>query len=224
MASSPKLDEVADAVAEHGLVVLGSFAGSDLAPLELDSLVLVGAAGSAIWPGFVQSAEYLDRNPDPLDRWSRRIGDQVAAGLGARSLYPFDEDPPLPFLRWAAMAGSSAQSRLGMFIHDEFGLWHAYRFALGFSESVDQAPPNPRTGLSQTCIDCETVACLDACPVDAFAPDGFGADVCRDYLRADSTCDCMEGGCLARRACPEAVAFVYQPAHARFHMEAFVGA
>lgn len=210
------IESASDAVSEHGLIVLGSVADNE------GSLVLVGSAGSSIWPAFTQSREYLDGKADPMDRWSKRVGDQVAARLGAQALYPFGENPPLPFLRWAEAAGVSARSRLGMFIHKEFGLWHAYRFALRFGQA--ETPSQARFDLAQECVDCETVACLSACPVDAFSPEGLAVDTCREYLSTDLACGCMERGCLARRACPEAVAFTYQPAHARFHMEAFLGA
>ena len=219
-------------LAPYGLEILGELGPIDLAKTSSASgryerIVLIGAAGSSIWAAFGDSDEYHDGQADPLDRWSRRIGAEIAEKLGATALYPFEMDPPLPFLRWAAAAGRSAPSRIGMFIHDDYGLWHAYRFALAFDSgsSVGAAAAPP---LSQLCVDCSSQACLSACPVDAFTygSEGSKFDVvaCRDYLFADPQCDCIAAGCLARRACPVATEFVYEPDHARFHMEAFVGA
>jgi hypothetical protein len=34
----------------------------------------------------------------------------------------------------------------------------------------------------------------------------------------------MSGGCLARRACPVGREYAYDPAQARFHMQAFLAA
>jgi hypothetical protein len=48
----------------HGLVILGL----------LPDAVLVGNAGSSCWRHFELSAEFMDGQPHPMDRWSRRIG------------------------------------------------------------------------------------------------------------------------------------------------------
>ena len=50
-------------------------------PVDKPELVLVGNIGSSYWPIFSQSTEYLDGEADPLDRWSRRVANVIAAEL-----------------------------------------------------------------------------------------------------------------------------------------------
>ena len=78
------------------------------------TLVLLGWTGGRQWPAFAASAEAQDRQPHPLDRWSRRLVDAAAAALGAAgldavALYLFGRSaaPQLPTLgalrrRWRA--------------------------------------------------------------------------------------------------------------------------
>jgi hypothetical protein len=47
------------------------------------ALALVGNIGSSYWPVFSQSREFLDGEADPLDRWSRRVAEAIAAELNA---------------------------------------------------------------------------------------------------------------------------------------------
>ncbi len=221
------LEQIAGKVAEYGLTILGSFNVSDeMVPAfsgggRPHSMALIGAAGSSMWPVFSSSPEYRSGLPDPLDRWSRRIGDGVARHLGAEAVYPFGADPPLPFLRWAAMARASQPSRIGLFIHRDFGLWHAYRFALMLPESMSRQDDVPMGNL---CAECASQACVSACPVDAFGRGAFDIQACAAHLMGNPGCDCTSDGCLSRRACPVAVEFRYLPPHARFHMRAFVEA
>jgi hypothetical protein len=210
-----------------GLALLGSFipVGADNVPDLKDGrsarrLLLIGNGGSSFWQKFSHSPEYRDNNPDPLDRWSRRTGMQLARKLGGIALFPFDGPPYLPFQSWAKKTAQIAPSRISMVMHARFGLWHAYRFAL--------ALPDLQTGSAQgqiftsPCMDCEDQPCLKACPVDAFSGDGFGAGQCIKYLAQDAETTCRRLGCEARRSCPVGKDFIYQPSHAQFHMDAFV--
>jgi ferredoxin len=200
----------------HGLLVRGAF--------EADGgcLVLVGNAGSALWSVFEKSAEYRDERPDPLDRWSRRIGDSVAGSLGAQAIYPFEGPPYPPFLRWAALAEPVSVSPISIYIHPEYGLWHAYRFALRFDEPLTgQAAFEGEVSPCETCVE---KPCLQACPVRAFSTGSYEVEECMSYLTADEQSACRQGGCAARRACPEGLAYRYEPDHAKFHMEAFIRA
>ena len=64
------------------------------------------------------------------------VGD-LARDLDARAVYPFDMDPPWPFLTWARAANAGHISPLGLNIHPAYGLWHAYRAALLFPVAFD---------------------------------------------------------------------------------------
>ncbi len=218
-----------------GLVVIGSLPVTDrdrltdLAddlPLELagkltvGQLLLVGNGGSTFWPVFSRSPEFTDGRADPLDRWSRRVGNQLATDLGGRAIFPFEGPPYPPFLAWAARTGKAVSSRLSLYIHERFGLWHAYRFALAIP-SIDEESA-PCAEFKSPCLSCEDKPCLEACPVNAFGGPSYRVDLCMDYLRSDADSACRQLGCASRRACPVGKVFTYLPEHARFHMTAFV--
>ena len=184
------------------------------------SLLLAGNGGASFWPLFRRSTEFADGLADPLDRWSKRVGEDIAKTLGGRAIFPFEGPPYPPFLAWADKTGRSVQSRLSLFMHERFGLWHAYRFALALPEPLDPSPRESR--FESPCLTCADKPCLKVCPVDAFAGPSYRADLCFDYLRSHSNSDCRQLGCESRRACPVGKAFTYVPEQAGFHMDAFV--
>lgn len=215
-----------DLLEPHGLIFGGVLDEQEIEELPAGDkeiyarqLILVGNAGSAIWRPFVDSPEYRDSMTDPMDRWSRRIGEDLAQHLGGRAIFPWEGPPYPPFLEWARKAGQSFPSPVSLFVHPEYGLWQAWRFALVL--------PQPLTGIAQArddqspCVNCPQ-PCLEACPVDAFSSEGYRVDQCVEYLRSDERSACREQGCAARRACPAGKAFSYEPDHARFHMDAFL--
>lgn len=222
------LDAIREALQRHGLHVLGVVPAW---PGEIESacddetvktLILAGNAGSSIWPVFSLSPESQDGLPDPLDRWSRRVGDQLADALGLRVFYPFGGPPHHPFQRWAARAAGVQPSPLRLQIHPEFGLWHAYRFALASTAPLP-VKRHPGADDPSACLACAGQPCLQACPVHAF-DGGYDADACRSHLRALPGSACATEGCAARHACPVAGEYRYLPEHARFHMRAFTDA
>ncbi len=219
------LAPIVAAVEERGLVARGAFALDESdRRLDLDgvnAIVLVGAAGARGWSAFAGSPEARDGLADPLDRWSRRVIGALAAALGARPLYPFGGPPYLPFQRWAMRAEAVHVSPLGMLIHPDYGLWHSYRGALAFAQPI-AIPPVARR--ANPCETCATRPCLSACPVSAFTTEGYDVAACAAHLRKLEGSACMEGGCLARRACPGGAGHAQQPAQARFHMRAFLSA
>ena len=220
------LSDLKELLKPHGLILRGVLAGSEVEEIhaagdefKARQLVLVGNAGSAIWRPFNESPEFSDALANPLDRWSRRIGEDIAGQLGGRVIFPWEGPPYPPFLAWARASGQVFPSPVSMFVHREYGLWHAYRFALALPGSlggIEHVPP-----AVSPCITCPQ-PCLAACPVDAFDSDGYQVDLCVDYLRADEKSACRERGCAARRVCPVGRAFSYEANHAQFHMAAFL--
>jgi len=211
----------------HGLILLGimQVSGLDGVPDIARSrparqLLLIGNGGSSFWPAFSHSAEFQDGLADPLDRWSKRVGTDLAASLDGRAIFPFDGPPYPPFLSWAGKTGQVVPSPISMFIHAKFGLWHAYRFALALSEPQDGFPAEAQ--FRSPCLDCKDQPCLKACPVSAFTNNSYQVDQCMDYLVSDTETACRRLGCEARRACPVGSEYSYMPAHAKFHMDAFV--
>jgi len=185
------------------------------------SIALVGNIGSSYWPVFSQSCEYRDGKPDPLDRWSRRVAEQVAKAIGASAIYPFEGPPYYPFLQWAKRAEPLSQSPMGLMIHPNYGLWHAYRFGLLLSEA--KAPDTPGISVESPCLSCDGQPCLHSCPVDAFSNGGYDVDSCAAYLKQEPQALCHQQGCLARLACPVGEAYRYEPAQHTFHLRAFLG-
>ena len=188
---------------------------------------MAGVVGSAFWPIFKASSFFQDGLPDPLDRWSRDIGTDLASRWGGVALFPFDGPPYHPFQQWATRAEPLQSSPLMLRIHPEFGLWHAYRFALALPavlpDDLAVTPQVPTMAQPDLCLTCDGQPCLSACPVQAFTGTTYQLDACAAHLHSADGGDCMQSGCLARRACPVGREHIYQPEHAAFHMRAFAG-
>jgi hypothetical protein len=182
------------------------------------TLVLLGWTGGRQWPAFALSDEANDGEPHPLDRWTRRLIGAAATTLAALDLYPFGGPPYLDFLGWAARAEPVARSPIGLLIHPKWGLWHAYRGALGFRERLeltDIAAGDP------PCHSCADKPCLSTCPVSAFRVDGYDVAACARHVNSTEGLACLTQGCAARRACPVQPAEPYPEAQGAFHMSAF---
>lgn len=215
--------DVAAALDAQGLLLRGGFhAGdSDGLPEGAGTVLMVGNAGPALWRVFAQAPEARDGAPDGLDRWTRRVIGDLAERFRARPVLPFDGPPYAPFQRWAQRAEPVAPSPIGILIHPDYGLWHAYRGALVFAEQLDLPPADDRP---RPCDSCPDMPCLNTCPVDAFTPAGYDVAACAGHIAGVQGQDCVDGGCLARRACPVGLGYRYDGAQARWHMRAFLGA
>jgi epoxyqueuosine reductase QueG len=209
---------ILNAIRRAGFTPLGWFApgAHDGVPGEARFVILIGNAGPAMFRRFAR-----DRDPrrDALDDWSREVIGNLARDLDARALFPFDK-PPHPFLTWARRGGAGHVSPLGLNIHPQYGLWHAYRAALLFPVAFDLPAPSAGAHPCETCLG---KPCLTACPVNAFTPGSYAVETCVDHVASDSAGMCLTG-CLARRACPVGQAYIYEPEQARFHMDAFLAA
>ncbi len=214
---------IGERIAASGLAWRGAFhpAAEDLAPAGTGTLVLVGFTGNREWPAFASSPEASDEASDPLDRWSRRVIGGLALELDATALFPFGGPPFLPFQRWAQKAEPVAPSPLGILIHPDWGLWHAYRGALAFGERLDLPPPDMR---ASPCDSCDGKPCLSACPVDAFSSAGYDVPACVGHISSPVGENCMSFGCQARRACPVGAEYRHTPGQAHFHIAAFLKA
>lgn len=227
------------ALAPHGLRVRGGLIpqGSDGLPLLPEGrgaavIWMVGQVGSECWKAFSSSTFFDDEQPDPMDRWSKSIGNALAKRWGGLALYPSDGPPYFPFQQWAKRAAPLRVSPLMLQIHPEYGLWHAYRFALLLPalHAADLQAVSHSTKLADAdadadtdvCLACDGQPCLSACPVDAFAGATLDVAACAAYLHGLEGPACVQAGCQARRACPVGAAFSYVPEHAEFHMAAFV--
>jgi hypothetical protein len=217
--------EIVEAFAGTGLLVRGGFAaaadeelppGADGTPAG--AVVLLGNAGTEMWPRFAAGRE---DEPDPLDAWTQRTVDPRAAALGVRAIYP-NHRPYQPFQRWAMRAEPVAPSPIGLLIHPDHGLWHAYRAAL----LLDRAPADlpAREDRPSPCLTCEGRPCLPACPVRAHTDHGFDVDACTGHLRAGGEPRCLELGCRSRDGCPVGRPSRFGDDQVRFHLAAFLRA
>jgi hypothetical protein len=191
-----------------------------LAPPDMDSvgfMILIGNAGPDMFRRF---ARERDVQTASMDDWTRQVVDPLASSLGARAVYPFDL-PPQPFLTWARAARAGHVSPLGLNIHADYGLWHAYRAALLFPVAFD-IPARRET--DHPCESCSEKPCLTACPVSAFDGARYDVQRCGVQVLSDAGQDCAQHGCKARLACPVGRSYVYQPEQMTFHMRAFQAA
>jgi hypothetical protein len=215
-------DNLGAALKPHGLRLSGGFAPGpqdDVPPLDdarpARTLYLVGHAGPAMWAAFSRSAPADDH---PLDRWSRQVLDDVAGRFGGLALLPGDGPPWLPFQRWAQAGDAVYPSPIGLLIHPEYGLWHGYRGALAFAESLPLPIRDPRPS---PCESCAQRPCLSTCPAGAFGPEGYDVPACTGHLALPAGADCLQTGCRARRACPVGRDYHYPADQAALHMAAF---
>ena len=220
-------DEIRAAVEAEGFILRGGFhpADDDAVPafspgVACKTLLLIGNAGSDMWRRFSSSPESrLDK--DPLNAFSRRIVENLAQTFGAIPMFPFTGPPYLPFIDWAQRAESVWPSPIGPLIHPEYGLWHAYRGALGFPGVI---PLPARPAAERPCDTCADKPCLHTCPVGAFSQRGYDVPGCIAHISTPSGNACFEAACLARRACPVGTAYAYVPDQAAFHTRAFLDA
>lgn len=230
------LADLAAALRDRGLALRGAFhpdAARDAIRLpdgrSAGTLALAGQAGPGLWARF--GRERRDE-PDPLDAWAARALAAVADATGAHVVLPQEGPPFAPFQQWARRAEPVFPSPLGILIHPEYGLWHAYRGALLFAERLAADPQTTPIGVDpeSPCATCAAQPCLSACPVGAYAPprpDGavrYDDALCAGHVASPAGAACREGGCLARQACPVGRVHAYGADQQRFHLAAFLAA
>lgn len=224
--------EIASSLAAHGLILRGgfSFSDNDEAPAgpsgrPARSVLLVGQAGAAPWAYFqAWLSGRADRPKDPLDTWAREVIGAAAEKFGARAVSPSDR-PYMPFQQWAMRAEGLKPSPLGILMHPEYGLWHAYRGALLFDDAniFGPSPAGVADKPVHLCDSCPEKPCMKACPVGAHAGGGFAYEDCLAHVRGPDGGACRDDGCLDRNACPFGTAHRYPIAVQAFHMRAFAG-
>ncbi len=180
------------------------------------SIYLLGPHEPGFWQAFTSTPEYNDGEPDPLDRWSKRVIGALALDWGGRAIFPSDGPPYPPFLDWAKKSGRAWISPVGLMVHDVAGLWLSFRGAVEVPETLalPQQPGKP-------CDTCAGQPCQSACPVNAMSADNYDVGKCHDWLNQPRGVDCMQQGCAIRRACPISRTYGRVEAQSAFHMKAF---
>lgn len=232
MGNSPvDAEELQARLEEHGLKLWGA---TDLAvddcPVGEESrkgmvAALVGNAGPSMWRSFDASDEKIDGNPDPLDRWTRKVVTKIGDEAGLVSRFPSDK-PWWPFQRISARVMGLKQSPLGILIHPEYGLWHAFRALLLVEPETEIVShlkglsPDPEAVI-HPCDSCMDKPCISACPVDAFGSIGaarIDRGRCLSHVVSGATPHCLDMGCYSRSACPVGKEWRYGDAQLKFHM------
>ncbi len=111
-------------------------------------------------------------------------------------------------------------SPLGILVHPEYGLWHAYRGALLFDAEISiQAPQE----VIHLCDLCPGKPCLKSCPVDAYSQDGFRlSGLSRSCARPFRRALPHAAAALTATLCPYGTAYRYPADEQAFHMAAFM--
>ena len=200
-----------------GLTILGELqvTDDDPVPKEAQSILLLGPDEPNFWKIFKESDEFKDRKANPLDRWSKRIIDNIAVKNDCSPLYPFGGQPYKPFFSWALRSGTVWSSPVHLAIHKDRGLFVSFRGALAINQirKMDQRFKNP-------CTKCPA-PCLSACPVNAFTESGYDVAKCKEHISGVDSRNCKSLGCNTRRACPVG-ANLRNFEQSLFHMENFL--
>ena len=200
-----------------GLIILGELevTDTDPVPIEAQSILLLGPDEPNFWEIFKESEEFNDLKANPLDRWSKRVIDNIAWQNKCTALYPFGGEPYQPFFSWALRSGSVWSSPVHLAVHKDKGLFVSFRGALAINQSKknNQSFENP-------CTKCPA-PCLSACPVDAFTEVGYDVVTCKDHISSLDSSNCKSLGCNTRRACPVG-ANLRSFEQSSFHMEKFL--
>ena len=214
-----RLETIRTAAGEEGLALTGWFhpGPDDKAPDGAETMLLFGYGGPALWAAFTASPEAADGGAHGLDRWSKRVITALADKFGGAALFPFGGPPYQPFIRWTYAGEPIHQSKLGMSIHPERGLWSGWRGAIALTERLNL----PEIAASDHPCDPCPAPCRSACPVGAFTDAGYDAAACRGHLNSPAGASCRAAGCLARRACPVGRGFAQSAEQAAFHLDAF---
>lgn len=198
------------------LTVMGALAARPEDGIGTGTLALLGPAEPGFWEHVTASSEFRDGNPDPIDRWSRRIVTALARDLGGTAYFPFGDCQVRPFVSWALRSGRAWQSPVMLLVHDSAGLMVSYRGAILLPQPHDPEPPRPRP-----CDACADKPCLSACPAGALTAEGYDVAACHAYLDTEPGRTNLLKGCAVRRACPVSQAYGRSEEQSAFHMKHF---
>ena len=182
----------------QGLRISGIVAPSadDNLPDWATAIALISPREPEFWSHFCGSPEWHDGQNDPVDRWSKRVLDEIAAQNDGVAYFPFGGAPFYPFYSWAIRSGAFCASPIAFLADGTAGLFTSFRGAIALRDApeVELAPP--------PCSSCEAKPCVAACPASALTVEGYDVAACHGYLSGKDGADCLNRGCRVRRACP----------------------
>ncbi len=201
---------------QHGLTVLGGFHPANDSWFEdCQTVLMIGPDEPRFWPHFITQPEYLGGQSDAMDRYSKRVLNQIAKDLDGLVFFPSDGPPYPPFIQWALRSGCH-QSPVGLLVHGQAGLFASFRGALALKDHINIPAPE-----GTPCPSCTTQPCRTACPIGALTPEGYDVAACKAYVRSPLGKPCRSG-CKVRLSCPVSQKFGRVEAQSEFHMKAFL--
>lgn len=208
--------------AGHHLFVSGAL------HLAAETLFLLSPCEPGFWAHVSAQPEFIDKAPDPLDRWSHRVISALAAGAGGRAFFPFGGPPHSPFFGWMQQSGWFFASPVHLLVHPHMGLWASVRGAIALP-GLHPLPPVPL----HPCTDCPA-PCTDACPAGALTRARYDVPACHAYLhqrpavaakaqfaQENMEKDCLTAGCITRRTCPISLGYGRLDEQSAWHMRHF---
>ena len=114
----------------------------------MKTILLLGPKEPFFWGVFKKSSEYSDNKENALDRWSKKIIEEIAIKLNARSFFPF-ETPFQPFYDRAKKCSTKGSSPVNLLVHKGRGLFISFRGALGINEYIES--PNNSKDICTPC-------------------------------------------------------------------------
>lgn len=202
----------------HKLAILGGHhpENDDHLPAWCETLLLFGPTAD-FWQHFIKSPEWLDKAPDPVDRWSQRVLSDIAESLNGDALFPFGGPPFKPFFTWALKSGQAWQSPVNLLVHSHAGLMVSYRGAIALRQRLDLPAP-----AAKPCDHCQK-PCLTACAPRALTHSGYDVDACKTHVTSESGIENKSLGCNVRRTCPVSQSYARMEAQSAYHMRIFLG-
>lgn len=210
------LNELTARLAAERLEILGGFVceSDESLPSGTRSVLMLGPAEPGFWAHLKAQPEW-DGGPDPVDRWSRRLIGRLACDLGAKALFPFGGPPYQPFYQWALRTGRVWDSPVRLLVHATQGMMVSFRGALAFKQVIEIPPAAERP-----CEGCSK-PCLTVCPAGALGSEGYDVPACHAFLDQAAGADCLNTGCLVRRACPVSAGYARLAQQSAYHMSRF---
>lgn len=208
-----------EALAEvNDLSILGGYhtEAKEHLPDWCETLLLLGPKPD-FWASFITTPEWLDGQPDAMDRWSTRVLTGMAKTLDGEAQFPFGGAPFKPFFSWALKSGHAWQSPVNLLVHSTAGLMVSYRGALALRQRIALPPAGTRP--------CDACArpCLTACTPRALTSQGYDVPTCKAHILSEKGSENKTLGCAVRRACPVSQSYARMEAQSAYHMRIFVG-
>ena len=211
-----KILEIELVLKKNGLTNLGLTVFKKKFLQKYEVAMLIGPNEPFFWDMFEKSREFKSSRQNPLNKWSKRIIDEISKNFSGKAFYPFQINPVIPFYDWALMTDKFWESPVKLLVHETRGLMVSFRGAIAFKDK-DMIKKIKKA--SSPCVSC-SAPCKSTCPVSAFRNNKYDVESCINFIRSTKENLCING-CLVRRSCPigQSLRKIEQ---SKFHMKYFI--